>query len=89
MRNDWCSHIFRESNKAAGACWGVDSGPVAQWMAPDLHDKMQKSRRVVLSFGGARRESGLGAAVWILWLRDEYGSFEQVSLLRNASGNDC
>ena len=37
----------------------------------------------------ARRESGLGAAAWILWLRDEYGSFEKVSyggrVLRNAS----
>ena len=38
-------------------------------MAPDLHDKMQKSRHIVLSFDGARRESGLGAAAWILWLR--------------------
>ena len=38
---------------------------------------------------GARRRSGLGAAAWILWLRDEYGSFEKVSyggrVLRNAS----
>ena len=43
----------------------------------------------MLSFDGARRESGLGAAAWILWLRDEYGSFEKVSyggrVLRNAS----
>ena len=74
--NDWCRHIFRESNKAADthANWLMDngdSGPGAQWMAPDLHDKMQKSRRIVLSFDGARRESGLGAAAWILWLRDE------------------
>ena len=32
---------------------------------------------------------GSGAAAWILWLRDEYGSFEKVSyggrVLRNAS----
>ena len=28
---------------------------------------------------GARRESGLGVTAWILWLRDEYGSFEKVS----------
>ena len=66
-----------------------DSGPGAQWMAPDLHDKMQKSRHIVLSFDGARRVSGLGAAAWILWLRDEYGTFEKVSyggrVLRNAS----
>ena len=37
----------------------------------------------------ARRESRLGAAAWILWLRDEYGSFEKVSyggrVLRNVS----
>ena len=92
--NDWCRHIFRESNKAADthANWLIDngdSGPGAQWMAPDLHDKMQKSLRIVLSFDGARRESGLGAAAWILWLRDEYGTFENVSyggrVLRNAS----
>ena len=66
-----------------------DSGPGAQWMAPDLHDKMQKSRHIVLSFDGTRRERGPGAAAWILWLRDEYGTFENVSyggrVLRNAS----
>ena len=58
-------------------------------MAPDLYDKMQKSRHIVFSFDGARRESGLGAAAWILWIRDEYGSSEKVSygghVLRNAS----
>ena len=66
-----------------------DSGPGAQWMAPGLHDKMQNSRHIVLSFDGARRVSGLGAAAWILLLRNEYGSFEKVSyggrVLRNAS----
>ena len=66
-----------------------DSGPGAQWMAPDLHDKMKNSRHIVLSFDGSRRGSGLGAAAWILWLRDEYGTFEEVSyggrVLRNAS----
>ena len=46
---DWCRHIFRESNKAADthADWVMDngdSGPGAQWEAPDLHDKMLKSR---------------------------------------------
>ena len=25
---------------------------------------------------GSRRESGLGAAAWNLWLRNEYGIFE-------------
>ena len=63
--NDWCRNIFRQSNKAADthANWLMDngdSGPGAPWMAPDLHDKMQKSRHIVLSFDGARRESGLG-----------------------------
>ena len=91
--NDWCRQFLRESNKAADthANWLMDngdSGPGAQWMAPNLHDRMQKSRHIVLSFDGARRESGLGAAAWILWLRDEYGSFEKVSyggrVLRNA-----
>ena len=51
--------------------------------------KCKKSRHIVLSFDGARRGSGLGAAAWILWLRDEYGTFEKVSyggrVLRNAS----
>ena len=92
--NDWCRHIFRESNKAADthANWLMDngdSGPGAQWMASDLHDKIQKSRHIVLSFDGARRKSGLGAAAWILWLRNEYGIFEKVSyggcVLKNAS----
>ena len=92
--NDWCRHIFRESKKAADthAHWLMDKGdsePGAQWEAPDLHEKMHKSRHIPLSFDGARRRSGLGAAVWILWLRDEYGSFEKVSyggrVLRNGS----
>ena len=38
---------------------------------------------------GPERGSGLGAAAWILWLRDEYGSFEKVSeggrVLKNAA----
>ena len=92
--NDWCRHIFRESNKAADTHANLlmdtgDSGPGAQWEAPDLHDKMQKSHHILLSFHGARRESGLGAAAWILWLRNEYGIFEKVfyggRVLRNAS----
>ena len=78
--NDWCRHIFRESNKAVDthANWLMDNcdfGPGAQWMARDLHDKIQKSRHIVLSFDAASRESGLGAAAWILWLRNEYGFF--------------
>ena len=51
--------------------------------------KYKKSRHIVLSFDGARRRSGLGAAAWILWLRNEYGIFEKVSyggcVLKNAS----
>ena len=47
----------------------ADSGPGAQWEAPDLHVKMHKSRHILLSFDGARSGSGLGAAAWILWLR--------------------
>ena len=43
----------------------------------------------MLSFDGTRRESGLSAAAWILWLREEYGILEKVSyggrVLRNAS----
>ena len=58
-------------------------------MASDFHDKVQKSRHIVVSFDGAKKESGLCAAAWILCLRDEYGSFEKVSyggrVLRNAS----
>ena len=78
--NDWCRHIFRESNKAADthADWWMDNGDSGlgtQWMVLDLHDKMQKSRHIVLSFDGVRRGNGLGAAAWILWLRDEYGFF--------------
>ena len=54
MRINWRRHIFRESIKAADthANWLMDNGdsaPGAQWMAPDLHDKMRKSRHIVLS----------------------------------------
>ena len=52
--NDWCGHIFRESNKAADthANWLMDNGdsgprPGAQWTAPDLHDKMQKNHVIL------------------------------------------
>ena len=62
--NDCCRHIFRESNKAAdtNANCLMDngySGPGAQWMAPDLHDEMQKSRHIVLSFDVSRRGADL------------------------------
>ena len=63
--------IFRESNKAADthANWLMDNGdagPGAQWVASDLHDKVQKSRHIVLSSDGARRGSGLGAAACVV-----------------------
>ena len=90
--SDWSRHIFRESNKDTHANWLMDkgdSGPGAQWEAPDIHEKLQKSRHILLSFDGARRESGLAAAAWILWMRDETVPFEEIScgrrVLRNAS----
>ena len=56
--------IFRESNKAADthADWLMDngdSGPGAQWMASHLHDKIQKSRHIVLSLDEAEGEVDL------------------------------
>ena len=57
--------------------------------AADTHANWLMDRHIVLSFGGTRRRSGLGAAAWSLWLRNEYGTFEKVSnggcVLRNAS----
>ena len=56
---------------------------------PDLHEKLQNTRHILMSFDGARRGSGLGAAGWILRLRDDTGSFEKIScggrVLRNIS----
>ena len=91
---DWCWHIFREFHQAADthANWLMDngdSGPGGQWETPDLHEKMQKTRYILMSFDGPRRRSGLGAAARILWLRDGTGSFEKISyggrVLRNIS----
>ena len=81
---DWCRHVFREHNTVANmhANWLMDngdSGAGAQWETPGICEKSQKARHVVLSFDGARRGSGLGAAAWVLWVRDEAGSFEKVS----------
>ena len=91
--NDWCRHLSRVKQSCGHtAYWLMDNGESglgAQWTASDLHDKIQKSRHIVLSFDGARRGSGLGAAAWILCLRNEYGIFEKVSyggcVLKNAS----
>ena len=81
---DWFRHLFREHNTVADthANWLMDngdSGAGAQWETPGLWEKLQKARHVVLSFDGARRGRGLGAAAWVLWARDEAGPFEKVS----------
>ena len=86
-RNDegsWCRHIFRESNKAADthANWLMDNGDTghgAQWRRRDHQDKLRAAKHMVLSFDGARRGNGLGAAAWILWARNENGEFEKIS----------
>ena len=63
--NNWCRHIFRESNKAADthANWLMDngnSGPGAQWVAPDVQKKMHKTRHIILSFDGAKEGERIG-----------------------------
>ena len=80
----WSRHIYREHNTFADthANWLMDngdSGPGAQWEVPDLCKRLQEARNVLLSFDGARRGSGLGAAAWILWVRDKNGVYEKVS----------
>ena len=70
-RNDdescWCRHIFRESNKAADAHanWLMDNGdsnPGAQWTRRNYMGKLKDSNHFILSFDGARRSNGNGAA---------------------------
>ena len=86
-RNDegcWCRHVFRESNKAADTHtnWLMDNGDSglgAQWKRRDYTEKLKSAKHVVLSFDGARRGSGNGAAAWILWIRNIYGEFERIS----------
>ena len=80
---DWCRHIFREHNKAADlqANWLNDHGdraPGAQSETHELRGRLRDARGVVLSFDGARRGCGTGAAAWVLRVRDETGSFEKV-----------
>ena len=55
-----------------------DSGPGAQWETPALCEKSQKARHVLVSFDGARRRICLDATAWVLWVRDETGSFKKV-----------
>ena len=92
--NDWCRYIFRESNEAADtrANWLMDNESFWIWSAMDgaLISTIKCKNHVIvccLSMG-SEGESGLGATAWILWIRDEYGSFENVSydgrVLRNA-----
>ena len=74
----------RESNKAADthANWLMnngDSSPGAQWKRRDYSEKLKAAKHVVLSFDGARRGSGDGAAAWILWIRKMKGEFERIS----------
>ena len=40
---------------------------------------MKSAKYVVLSFDRARRGSGIGAAAWILWIRNLSGEFERNS----------
>ena len=42
----------------------LDSSPGAQWERRDYREKLKAAKHVVLSFNGARRGSGDGAAAW-------------------------
>ena len=63
--------------------------PGAQWKRRDYCEKLKKAKHVVLSFDGARRGNGNGAAAWILWVRHMKGEFERIAhggkLLRNTT----
>ena len=86
-RNDeggWCRHIFRESNKVddTHANWLMDNGDPghgAQLKRRDHQDKLRAAKHVVLSFDGARRGNGVGAAAWTVWIRNMNGEFERIS----------
>ena len=75
-------HIFRESNKVAyaHANWLMDNGdsnPGAQLTRRDYMKKLKDAKHVILSFDGARRSNGNGAAAWVLWIRNKNGEFER------------
>ena len=62
---------FPGSNKTADthANWLLDNGdsnPGAQWKRRDYCEKLKLAKHVVLSFDGARRGNGNGAAAWSL-----------------------
>ena len=62
--------------------WLMDNGdsiPGAQWKRRDYSGKLKAAKHVVLSFDGARRGNGDGAAAWILWIRNMNGEFERIS----------
>ena len=56
-----------------------DSNPGAQWKRRDYRAKLKAAKHVVLSFDGARRGGGDGAAAWMLWIRNMKGEFERIS----------
>ena len=56
-----------------------DSNPGAQWKRRDYSGKRKAAKHVVLSFEGARRGNGDGAAAGILWIRNMNGEFERFS----------
>ena len=41
--------------------------------------ELNSAKHVILSFDGARRGSGIGAAAWILWIRNMNGEFERIA----------
>ena len=66
----------------AHANWLMDNGdsnPGAQWTRRDYMGKLKDAKHVILSFDGARRSNGDGAAAWILWIRKKNGEFERIS----------
>ena len=94
MKAAGAGHVYRESNKVADThanrlMDNGDSGLRAQWRRRDHQDKFRAAKHIVLSFDGARRGNGLGAAAWILWVRNTNGEFEKISyggkVLRDAS----
>ena len=77
--------IFRESNKAADTHMHIwlmdngDSGPGAQWMAPDLHDKMKNHVILCCLSMGPEGGADLVLLFGFYGYGDEYGTFEKVS----------
>ena len=83
MRVAGADTFFESQNKVADthANWLMDNGDTghgAQWKRRDHQDKLRAAKHVVLSFDGARRGNGVGAAAWILWIRNMNGEFEKI-----------